>query len=107
MDKFLGDVNPAFPMPGLSADASFNGMSIRVLTREQIRHAAGETIKEHGMLLVHELNKGDNFGAGNLVALLELFADRLAALGDDNPASVLDARLGLGWTRALALALKA
>ena len=29
MDKILGDGNSAFPVPGLSADASFNGMSLR------------------------------------------------------------------------------
>ena len=29
MDKILGDGNPAFPVPGLSEDPSFNGMSLR------------------------------------------------------------------------------
>lgn len=54
-----------------------------ILNREQIRQAASETVRAHGMLLVHELKKGDNFGGGNLVALLEVFAERL--LPPDSP----------------------
>lgn len=78
-----------------------------MLTREQIRDAASETVRSHGMLLVHELKKGDNFDGGNLVALLEVFADRLAAAEPDGLVGVMDARMGVGWTRALAAALKA
>lgn len=29
MDTILGDGNPAFPVPGLHEDPSFNGMSLR------------------------------------------------------------------------------
>lgn len=29
MDQILGDGNPAFPVPGLHDDPSFNGMSLR------------------------------------------------------------------------------
>ena len=43
-----------------------------MLTRVQIREVACATLETHGMLLVRELKKGDNFDGGNLVALLEL-----------------------------------
>lgn len=49
-----------------------------MLTKEQIREAACETVQAHGMLLVHELKKGDNFDGGNLVALLEIFGAQVA-----------------------------
>ena len=57
------------------------------------------------MLLVRELKKGDNFDGGNLVALLELFAEHLAAAGSDEIVGVIDARMGEGLTRALATAV--
>jgi hypothetical protein len=47
------------------------------LTYEQIHKLAIDTVNDHGLGLVNELLKGDNFDGGNLVALLELFAARL------------------------------
>lgn len=57
------------------------------------------------MHLVNELNKGGLWSGTNLVALLEVFAERLYAAGDDNPVNIIDARMGAGWTRKLATEL--
>ena len=48
-----------------------------MLTKEKIREAACETVREHGLPLVRELEKGKNFNGVNLVALLEVFGQRL------------------------------
>ena len=76
-----------------------------MLTQDQISNVARDTLRDHGMHLVKELDKGEQWGGSNLVALLEVFADRLYAAGDENPIGVIDARLGAGWTRKLAEAL--
>ena len=78
-----------------------------MLTKEQIRDLACDTLRDHGMHLVRELDKGEEWGGGNLVALMQIFAEHVAAAGPDNMAGVIDARMGDGWTRALATALKA
>ena len=51
-----------------------------MLTKEQIRKTASEVIKEHGMSIVRELQKGDNYCGSNLAALLELFGNRLLVI---------------------------
>jgi hypothetical protein len=53
-------------------------------TKDDIRKLAEATVREHGMLLVSELKKGDNFDGGNLCALLEVFGEKLLA-GDVPP----------------------
>ena len=50
------------------------------MTKEQIRQTAKDIIKEHGMNIVRELKKGDNYDGSNLAALLELFGERLLAI---------------------------
>ncbi len=76
-----------------------------MLTKEQIRKTAKDVITEHGMMIVHELQKGDNYDGSNLAALLELFGDRLSAIESNGIIDAIDGRMGAGWARELAEAL--
>lgn len=78
----------------------------QVLTREQIQELAAETVRNEGILLARELQKGDNYDGGNLVALLEVFANKLDAAKSPEIVGVIDAKLGDGWTRKLAQNLR-
>lgn len=46
-------------------------------TRNEIRAIAQETIRKHGMHVVSELNHRDNYSGANVVALMEIFAEKL------------------------------
>ena len=73
-----------------------------MLTKDQISNVARDTLRECGMHLIEELDKGEQWGGSNLVALLEVFADRLCAAGDNNYVGTIDSCMGAGWTRRLA-----
>lgn len=81
-----------------------------MLTRTQIQDIAGEVLKEHGLMLLRQLEIGGKkmedcvYEAGNLVALMELFAERVAG-EQDEATKIIDARMGAGWTRRLAESL--
>lgn len=77
-----------------------------MLTTEQIQQLAAETVNKEGLLLAMELNRGDNYDGGNLVALLEVFANKLDAARSPGIVGVIDAKLGDGWTRRLAQSLR-
>lgn len=74
-------------------------------TREQTVEIASRVLTEHAPMIVRELSKNENFGPGNLIALLQLFADALDAANYPDTVGVIDARMGHGWTLALATAL--
>lgn len=76
-----------------------------MLTKQQISDAASDTLKEHGIGLVNELRKGELYDGRNLVALMELFAQKLDAADSPDIVAVIDARMGGGWARGLAEAL--
>jgi len=46
-----------------------------------------------------------DFGAGNLIALLEIYAAALDGAESPDIVGIIDKRMGAGWTRTLAEAL--
>lgn len=81
-----------------------------MLTRKEIQGIAGDVLKEHGLLLLKQMEiggkqmDGGGFGGGNLIALMEIFAERIGGERDE-AAKVIDAHMGIGWTRNLAESL--
>ena len=67
-----------------------------MLTPEQIRDIASDTLRQHGMLLVGELEKGCEFDGGNLIALFEVFGKRLLTLADGETVAQKRTTVGIG-----------
>lgn len=84
-----------------------------MLTKKQIQDIASETLMKHGVPICEALNRdnaardGYGFSGANLVALMEIFAEKLDAAKSQDIVAVIDARMGGGWTRSLAQALSA
>jgi hypothetical protein len=82
-----------------------------MLTKKEIQELAAKTIQHEGILIAHALNAycdsmdGNSVSAANLVPLLEIFAERLEAAKAKDTTAIIDARMGIGWTRSLAEAL--
>lgn len=81
-----------------------------MLTRKEIQDVAGDVLKQHGLMLLRQLEIGGKkmedggYGAGTMIALMEIFAERIAG-EQDEAAKTIDARMGIGWTRRLAESL--
>lgn len=71
----------------------------------QITEIAEQTLKEFGIPLILELSKGKNYDGGNLLALMEIFAEKLEAAKIPGVVDVMDGKMGIGWTRKLAEAV--
>lgn len=76
-----------------------------MLTKESIRRITTEVLTQHGLALCDYLNKSETHHAGQLAAILAIFAEKIEAESSDVVA-VIDARMGIGWTRELAEALQ-
>jgi hypothetical protein len=76
-----------------------------MLTKEQIQKLASDTLKEHGLLLCDYLNKSGHYSAGQLVAILEIFAEKIESARSTEIVAVIDGAMGSGWTRSLAKAI--
>jgi len=82
-------------------------------TRERARHLAVDVLQESGhqilrVLREHEDATEGNSAAGpaNLIALMEIYAARLDTVREGEAVEIIDGRMGSGWTRRLADALK-
>lgn len=77
-----------------------------MLTKDEIRRLADETVRGEGSMMAMALVREGTWSGTNLGALLEVFANKIAAAESPDIVAVIDARLGAGWTGALAAALK-
>lgn len=80
-------------------------------TRELARSVAVKLLQEHGhqiqqVLRDHAAIHEGATGIPNLVALMEMYAERLDTVRGGESVEIIDARMGSGWTRRLADALK-
>lgn len=77
-----------------------------MLTRNRIVKVIESVLSNEGRAIVSALkDREDAAGPGNLVAVMEIFAERLEAEKQPSTVDVIDSRLGPGWCRRLAEAL--
>ena len=78
-----------------------------MLSKTQIQELARSTLREHGIGMVKELKRGKNYDGENMVALLEIFAEKMESANEKTYPiiEIIDNKMGLGWTRSLAEAL--